>query len=823
MSIRYKFRSSVNFDSVDIGGRPSISVRDLKSKIVLSKKLNICQDFDLVFSDAQTGQEYVDENFLISSGSSVIIKRVPAGSVPSNRAHNDSFPTFGTKDKEQIKNPCTANVEINFDDFGVDLCPVPAVTLSCSDIDIVKETYIGGERKNFDGTRCPGSPTFRCKKLGVNDLTEAIPKGPVHSGIEEDTLETKLKPNAQQCMKLENAAIANPPTTQSTIFPSELKCSLCNTWFKEAVMIPCCQHSFCEKCIHSVLFEKARCPMCLSSKFKVQDLLPNVSLRQAIEHFLQSQILISGTENALHDYAPDGESGIQAKDVSYAATNLQREPQLPDSLSATGRGSNQIVAESAYDSLLRNNASVGGIGSCVNQLGGDKSLKSCLWPHKTKQIDGERPVDLDDFADCEGENQPIHEEVESSVTKKRALSINTSGVDKSFMQSGRLKKGNRTCYMCGSPDHFIRDCPVASSPNTMLQTGNGSFPHATHGYVSPYWNGPPLPHVRPFANIYGNPGMMPFNPTMVPAPPFAGPMYMPCMFGGPPAYGGFGRMGGATAPIAINTERHLFHSEILDHQGYEKKRKLSNENMSAQSSDDDDYHHFKKRCHFSEAERSDDRRSRISRERSVSYSEESFMHRPHKRHLRDTNLDNGKYPVDEKHEKNSHSSISGRERRPHHSERSSEVENIPSSSSWHADVKHKNQSRNSKKHSERREQCCSDSSCVRHPSNNEKNFERKRLRSDVERHKQKHSSHSDSGLEPSYPGDKKKLKERDFSHVSRHSRLNSRFMDDESSHDRWLMVRGSDENCAEDYCYEKGKRITNRNNRPDFLSLSCGG
>lgn len=30
--------------------------------------------------------------------------------------------------------------------------------------------------------------------------------------------------------------------------PSELKCSLCNTYFKEAMMIPCCQHSFCNKC-----------------------------------------------------------------------------------------------------------------------------------------------------------------------------------------------------------------------------------------------------------------------------------------------------------------------------------------------------------------------------------------------------------------------------------------------------------------------------------------------------------------------------------------------------------------------------------------------
>jgi hypothetical protein len=41
---------------------------------------------------------------------------------------------------------------------------------------------------------------------------------------------------------------ANPPAMQNADFPSELKCSLCDSFFKEAVMIPCCQHSFCQKC-----------------------------------------------------------------------------------------------------------------------------------------------------------------------------------------------------------------------------------------------------------------------------------------------------------------------------------------------------------------------------------------------------------------------------------------------------------------------------------------------------------------------------------------------------------------------------------------------
>ena len=56
MAVQFKFRSSVKFDSVDLEGRTSISVRDLKAKIIRHNKLNICQDSDLVFSDAVTGQ-----------------------------------------------------------------------------------------------------------------------------------------------------------------------------------------------------------------------------------------------------------------------------------------------------------------------------------------------------------------------------------------------------------------------------------------------------------------------------------------------------------------------------------------------------------------------------------------------------------------------------------------------------------------------------------------------------------------------------------------------------------------------------------------------
>lgn len=50
--------------------------------------------------------------------------------------------------------------------------------------------------------------------------------------------------------------------------------------------------------------------------------------------------------------------------------------------------------------------------------------------------------------------------------------------------------------------------------------------------LSPYWNGIPSPYCRPPVNMYGNPGMIPFNATMVPVTPFAVPTYVPSMYCG---------------------------------------------------------------------------------------------------------------------------------------------------------------------------------------------------------------------------------------------------------------------------------------------------
>lgn len=97
----------------------------------------------------------------------------------------------------------------------------------------------------------------------------------------------------------------------------------------------------------------------------------------------------------------DGESGIQANDFSFAGTILQKDLDLPHSPSATGKGSNYIMTESAYDSTSRNNASMGIGGSHRFDSAAGKSLKSAPLSQKIKQIVGEN----DDF---QGENIPTN-------------------------------------------------------------------------------------------------------------------------------------------------------------------------------------------------------------------------------------------------------------------------------------------------------------------------------------------------------------------------------------------------------------------------------
>ncbi|KAJ7952532.1 DWNN domain, A CCHC-type zinc finger protein [Quillaja saponaria] len=134
MAVYYKFKSARDYDSIPMDG-PFISVGTLKEKIFESKHLGRGTDFDLLVTNAQTNEEYLDEAMLIPKNTSVLIRRVPGrprmpivteqdqkvgNKVEEAELEKSSLPaadTFGTKYPE----------ESEWDEFGNDLYAIPDV------------------------------------------------------------------------------------------------------------------------------------------------------------------------------------------------------------------------------------------------------------------------------------------------------------------------------------------------------------------------------------------------------------------------------------------------------------------------------------------------------------------------------------------------------------------------------------------------------------------------------------------------------------------------------------------------------------------------
>jgi E3 ubiquitin-protein ligase RBBP6 len=70
--------------------------------------------------------------------------------------------------------------------------------------------------------------------------------------------------------------------------PEEMICPLCRKLMTDAVLIPCCGRSYCDDCIRNYLLEnKFICPEpdCKQTDVSPDNLIPNRSLRKAIDNF----------------------------------------------------------------------------------------------------------------------------------------------------------------------------------------------------------------------------------------------------------------------------------------------------------------------------------------------------------------------------------------------------------------------------------------------------------------------------------------------------------------------------------------------------------
>lgn len=685
----------------------------------------------------------------------------------------------------------------NFDDFGIDFNPIFEASSEESDAEVSKSKTVIGN-KDDAVLRSSKVSFYRCQNFERSDISVAMSKGIMEKSIKEcgnveNSRQIKLKLTEEDHKLLDEAHSIPAPALLNTNLPTELICSLCNTFIKEAVMIPCCQYSFCEKCIRSALVERARCPKCFSLKCKVEDLLPNLTLRQAIERFLETQVAVNGADNVMTN-APDVESGIQAKEASCAVSVRQKDLAC---LYSAGRGSNQAMAESAYENVQN-----AGIGSHLIGLDARKPVKSSPSSLKIKPFGSSSAEALKQKAGFEAANLTTQRKMVPSVAP-----LDGTGVS---MPPSMHRKGDRTCYRCGSPNHFVRFCPEASNPYPLLQTGDAAFSGVMPTYGQSYWHGASVPHMRPYANIYGAPGMMQYDPAMVPLNPFGISSYMQSLYTSMPVPYGYMRMGGMPPSMIAGTERPLTRAEFMDLQDCERNRKFLNE-YSDREVDYDDISDNGNRRKLHE------QRHHMEKEatKSCSDRDSQMLHkkRPHDRHFspgrRSVSMsDEEIHSVDVKLEKKSQ--LSGRDDRSYYSKKSSlDLQDLSDSSHPLSREKRRHIHKScSKKPNEKKLRCGSESSPKsHHRSRPSKSADTEKVVNDIKKQRQSHRYSPESGFEPDHSSYRKRHhKEKESSQSSRHSRQKVKSKGNKLEDDRWEMGDGLGEDYRGHY-HHKRKRL----------------
>ncbi|XP_022153991.1 E3 ubiquitin ligase PQT3-like isoform X2 [Momordica charantia] len=134
MAVYYKFKSARDYDSIPMDG-PFISVGTLKEKIFESKHLGRGTDFDLVVTNAQTNEEYLDEAMLIPKNTSVLIRRVPGRprlpivTKQEPKVEAEIEETEQEKSTVPVADPSALRFpeDSEWDEFGNDLYAIPEV------------------------------------------------------------------------------------------------------------------------------------------------------------------------------------------------------------------------------------------------------------------------------------------------------------------------------------------------------------------------------------------------------------------------------------------------------------------------------------------------------------------------------------------------------------------------------------------------------------------------------------------------------------------------------------------------------------------------
>lgn len=333
--LRYKFKSELSYENLLFDGM-FLSVGELKRQIAEKRNMT-AMELDIHMSD--TMALCGDDSTLLPRNTQVIISRVPLGPqtkklIVANRAAKQaeraaqnsqlnmtSMPKesgrgnrvgggFGAGDPS-FQQPLEAAAAGQDETAALSNFVDATYSNWSSEVNAGMRGRAGAKRKfhsdlpppKYVCHRCgnPGHWIYNCPTNGNPDYDIRKVKAPVGIPLEKlvSTGEgTIVMPDGSiGDVLVDDRILKKEATTASTLkslppieIPEEMQCPICKKLAKEAVMILCCQASFCDSCIRGHLIETGTCPKCGKKDMLCDDLLPNQSLRKAIQNHVRSHL-----------------------------------------------------------------------------------------------------------------------------------------------------------------------------------------------------------------------------------------------------------------------------------------------------------------------------------------------------------------------------------------------------------------------------------------------------------------------------------------------------------------------------------------------------